>query len=206
MNGASRPTLTARVGEEYTALAATYDRDWAAYNRATAARTRAALEAQTRPAGPVLNVGCGTDPAASTGVANTVGLDPSAAMLAVARGRHPGPLVRGDAAALPFAGGTFAAAVTNSALHYLGDPAAAVRELHRVLAPGAPCVWTDWNGGSLTTQAVCFWLSKIGRPLGTVLTSSEMANAMTNAGFRDVRTDRWRHGLLWGLATVSGVK
>ena len=199
--------LPARVDAEYAALAADYDAAWAAYNAATAARTAAALSARDRPAGPVLNAGCGTDPGASTAGGNVVGLDRSAPMLRVARRDRPRvPVVLGDAAALPFGDRSFAAAVTTSALHYLPDPAAAVRELARVLRPGSPCVWTDWDGGSLTTRAVVAWLRLTGRPLGAVLTADAMAAAMTDAGFADVRVDRWRHGMLWGLATVSGTR
>ena len=160
--------------------------------------------------GPVLDVGCGT------GVLldelrefefPLVGLDRSGPMLTGARRKLPGvPLVRGDAATLPFADASFAAAVTNSSLHYLPDPAVAVRELFRVLAPGGACVWTDWDGGSLTTRAVRGWLRLTGRPLGAVLSADAMAAAMTDAGFAGVRTRRWRHGWLWGLATVSGTK
>ena len=57
-----------------------------------------------------------------------------------------------------------------------------------------------------TTRAVVAWLRLTGRPLGTVLPADAMAAAMTAAGFAEVRVDRWRHGLLWGLATASGRK
>ncbi|HEV2810076.1 MAG TPA: methyltransferase domain-containing protein [Acidimicrobiales bacterium] len=44
--------------------------------------------------------------------------------------------VVGDALSVPFADGTFAAALTRSVLIYVGDKARALEELHRVLAPG----------------------------------------------------------------------
>ena len=194
---------------EYAALAPDYDRRWAAYNGATAARTLSALTDRCANPASLLDAGCGTglllerieDPS------RLAGLDRSAAMLAEAGWRLPrAPLVRGDATTLPFADASFAAAVTNSALHHLPDPAVAVRELFRVLAPGGACVWTDWDGGSPTTRAVCGWLRLTGRPLGSVLSADGMAAALTDAGFADVRVERWRHGLLWGLATASGVK
>lgn len=199
---------------EYAALAPDYDRVWRAYNLDTAAATSTGLWDAADVArlgdGPVLDAGCGS------GVLleelhefefPLVGLDRSGPMLTVTRRRLPTlPLVRGDAASLPFADASFAAAVTNSALHYLPDPAVAVRELFRVLKPGGACVWTDWDGGVLTTRAVVAWLRLTGRPLGAVLSADAMAAAMTDAGFADVRPRRWRHGALWGLATVSGVK
>ena len=193
---------------EYAALAADYDDAWAAYNRATADRTRSALRARAGPEpGRVLDVGCGTGVLLEGMNHRGAGLDRSAEMLAVARGRLPGvPLVRGDATALPFAGAAFDAAVTNSALHYLADPAAAVRELARVVRPGGAVVWTDWDGGSLTTRAACGWLRLTGRPLGRVLPADAMAAALAAAGLERVERDRWRHGAPWGLATVSGLK
>ena len=190
---------------EYAALADDYDRRWAAYNAATNRRTLHALAAADPPAGLTLDVGCGTGLLLAGRPAPRVGLDRSAAMLARAAERLPdATLVRGDAGALPFADGAFAAAVTNSALHYLDDPAAAVRELARVTTPGGAVVWTDWDAGSLTTRAVCGWLRLRGRPLGRVLPAAEMAAAFTAAGLTGVRCERWRHGRLWGLATVSG--
>jgi arsenite methyltransferase len=58
-------------------------------------------------------------------------------------GREPGhaPLhaVRGDAVALPFADQSFDAVLTRSALIYVDDKFAAVREIFRVLRPGGRC-------------------------------------------------------------------
>ena len=57
------------------------------------------------------------------------------------------PDVLGDAAALPFAEGSFDAAVMFQVLEHVPDPAAVTREIHRVLAPGgtllgsAPFIW-----------------------------------------------------------------
>ena len=198
------------VDAEYAALAPDYDRDWAAYNAATAGRTLAALFAREDGGASVLDVGCGTGvlmEGCLGSVLLPVGLDRSPAMLARARRRLPhAPLICGDAAALPFPDASFDAAVTNSALHYLDDPAAAVRELARVTKPGGAVVWTDWDGGALTTRAVCGWLRLTGRPLGTLSSADGMAATLTDAGLEEVTVDRWRHGRLWGLATASGTK
>ncbi|MFH5805959.1 methyltransferase domain-containing protein [Alienimonas sp. DA493] len=206
----------AAVDAEYAALASDYDEDWAAYNRATTERTLRALRDRAPgdrgdEPGRALDVGCGTGallarltPAAATA---GVGLDRSAEMLAVARRRlSAASLVRGEATALPFPDAAFAAAVTNSSLHYADDPAAGVRELARVVRPGGTVVWTDWDGGALTTRGVVAWLRLTRRPLGRVLSATAMAEALRDAGLTDVRLDRWRHGWLWGLATVSGRK
>ena len=52
----------------------------------------------------------------------------SAAMLGIAAGRHPGPLVRADAAALPFADGALAAVYAVWVFHVVGDAGAVRRE------------------------------------------------------------------------------
>ncbi|MEW2354209.1 class I SAM-dependent methyltransferase [Spirillospora sp. NPDC029432] len=85
-------------------------------------------------AGLVLDIGCGEGAlsAAAPAACRVVGLDASPAMLS----RHPRPAVRAEATALPFAAGTFDAAVAVNVLYYLGDPVAAIAEARRVLAPG----------------------------------------------------------------------
>jgi SAM-dependent methyltransferase len=66
-----------------------------------------------------------------------VGLDPSAAMLAVARERGPGAaLVRGRAESLPFAAQAFGAVLCVYVIHHLDDPARFVAEAARVLGEG----------------------------------------------------------------------
>ena len=209
------------LAAEYAAAAGDYDRRWADYNAATTTRTLRMLEEllpgyEEGHGFPVLDVGCGTGLllaqfASGRADGPRVGLDRTPEMLHVARGRlnaGPGPgvpLVVGDAGALPFADGAFAAAVTNSALHHLDDPAAAVRELARVVRPGGAVVWTDWSGESWFVRAVTLWLKLTGRPMGRLLRPAEMAALLRAAGLEDVRTERFRSGR-WGLATVGGRK
>jgi SAM-dependent methyltransferase len=87
-------------------------------------------------AGRVLDIGCGEgalrEALPARMASRLVGLDASWTMLAA----HPPPVVQADAAALPFAPGVFDAAVAVNVLDHLAAPALAVREAHRVLAPG----------------------------------------------------------------------
>ena len=89
---------------------------------------------------PLLDAGCGTggNLAHLAGTGRRVGLDRASAALARCRRRGLAELVRGDVAALPFAGGSFAAVVSASVIYHqwVTDPAVALRECHRVLRPG----------------------------------------------------------------------
>ncbi|WP_067963733.1 methyltransferase domain-containing protein [Nocardiopsis trehalosi] len=105
-------------------------------------------------AGPgdlVVDAGCGPGTAAreltDRGV-RVIGVDTDEDMLAVARARAPRAEFRaGDAARLPLPDGTAAGYRAERLLHALADPAAAVAEARRVLAPGgtAVLVGQDWD-------------------------------------------------------------
>ena len=83
----------------------------------------------------VLDVGCGTGFMTRHLKGEVVGLDQSAAMLRIARGRVPGAtFVWGDALGLPFPDGAFGRAFVGNLLGVLPPPARAalVREAKRV--------------------------------------------------------------------------
>lgn len=110
-----------------------------------------------RPGERVLDVGSGpgylvASIADAVGRAGAVhGLDPSAAMNALARERAADrPQVSidtGDALALPYPDGAFDAAVSTQVYEYVADIAGALAELRRVLRPGgrALVLDTDWD-------------------------------------------------------------
>lgn len=71
----------------------------------------------------------------------TYGVDMSDGMLAQARARSDRVTwLRGPAEQLPFGDGALDAIVTTSAFHFFDQPAA-LREFHRVLAPGGLVPW-----------------------------------------------------------------
>lgn len=82
--------------------------------------------------------------------ARAVGLDASHAMLSVARanleqaGLTRVELRQGDAYAPPFARGSFDLIVVHQVLHYLDDPARALREAARLLSPGGRLLVIDF--------------------------------------------------------------
>jgi ubiquinone/menaquinone biosynthesis C-methylase UbiE len=97
---------------------------------------------QAAKPGRVLDVGCGTGLLAGRigrelASADVVGCDFSRGMLEKARANAPGAsLARGSALALPFREHSFEAVVSTEAFHWFPDQPAALREFHRVLAPG----------------------------------------------------------------------
>lgn len=90
----------------------------------------------------VLDIGCGTGLLARRirrhyPGALVVGCDFSRGMLERAASNARGvQLARGSAVELPFASGCFDAVVSTEAFHWFPDQPAALREFHRVLAPG----------------------------------------------------------------------
>jgi ubiquinone/menaquinone biosynthesis C-methylase UbiE/adenylate cyclase class IV len=108
---------------------------------------RAVLE--TLPPGRALDAACGTGRHARELVrlGHTVtGVDASPEMLGVARARVPeAEFVTGRLEALPFADGSFDAAVCALALSHAADLRAPVAELARVVAPGGEIVVSDFH-------------------------------------------------------------
>jgi len=126
--------------------AAEYD---ATFARATAPFVEALLDAAGVTAGTkVLDVCCGTGlvtAAATVRGAMPIGLDFSSAMLKQARQSHPElQFDEGDAAALPYADGSFDAVVSNFGVHHVSRPDKALAEARRVLRPGGRIAFTTW--------------------------------------------------------------
>jgi ubiquinone/menaquinone biosynthesis C-methylase UbiE/DNA-binding transcriptional ArsR family regulator len=103
----------------------------------------------------VLDLGTGTGRmlqllADHPAVERAVGLDTSHSMLAVARANLERAEVRGvdlrqgDVYSPPFERGSFELVVLHQVLHFLDDPARAVREAARLLAPGGRLVIVDF--------------------------------------------------------------
>ena len=105
-----------------------------------------------RPEGRLLDIGTGTGRVLellAPRVRQALGVDASKAMLALARSRLSGPdfahcAVRlADMYRLPLAEGSFDVVVLQMVLHHAEDPAGAVQEATRVLAPGGRLLVID---------------------------------------------------------------
>jgi ubiquinone/menaquinone biosynthesis methyltransferase len=137
MHGAAARRMFDRIAPTYDTLnrlmSAGIDGRW---------RARAVAEIVRAPAGPVLDLCAGTlDLTALVARARpddrVVALDFSAAMLERGRDKAPSAeIVVGDATALPFADGEFAATVCGFGMRNLSDPRSGARQVLRVLRPG----------------------------------------------------------------------
>lgn len=201
----------AAVHKEYAALAPAYERCWRHYLAATTGRTLDRLA--PRPGERILDVGCGTGLALAR-LAETqnglslAGVDLSAEMLTRAQHRFPKTvlLARGDAHHLPFASASFEAVITSNMLHFLAEPARALDEAARVLAPGGRLIVTDWCRDSFVMFLCERWLRIRRRPLGRVLNMRELTALAEDAGLRVNAVSRFHVHPAWGLMTLQAAK
>ena len=162
---------------------------------AVAARNRSHDLLRLAPGARVADVGCGTGRAAAelhVRGARVTGVDVDPAILGLARERWPFlDLREADACALPFADGELDAYRADKVLHALADPAAAVREAYRVLAPGGRVVLTgqDWDAlavdsddPGLTRAVVASRAATVGSPRA----ARAYRSLLLDAGFTDV--------------------
>lgn len=118
---------------------------------ASALRSRSYELMGVAPGRTAVDVGCGAGRAVAemTEVGmRSVGVDPDERMIEVARQRWPGADLRiADAYKLPFADATVDGYRADKVFHELGEPARALDEALRILAPGGRIVLVgqDWD-------------------------------------------------------------
>jgi SAM-dependent methyltransferase len=114
--------------------------------------------AGVRAGAQVLDVGCGPGRVAAGALARgaqVTAVDASPGMVRLAAASHPGLLVREAVLPhLPFADGAFDAVTGNFVVNHLGDPAAGVAELLRVLRPGGRLALSCWERQRMRATAV----------------------------------------------------
>ena len=123
----------------------------------------------------VLDLACGTGDllrAAAAEARAAVGLDLTHRMLQLARSRSARtPLVTGDMLALPFGASRFDVVTTGYGLRNVPDLGAAIREVHRVLAPNGRLLSLDFDrpANPLVRGIYLGYLSVVGSALGLAL-------------------------------------
>lgn len=146
------------------------------------------------PAGPVLDLGCGTGTFLLHYVEATgdtaCGLDPSAEMLAQARAK-PGAeavgWVLGQAGALPWPEGTFRAIFASQAWHHFPDQAQVAAECFRLLAPGGLLLVKTFSHAHWRAKPVFrFFPEMLASQLARYPDEPELKAQLRAAGFRPV--------------------
>jgi len=130
-------------------------------------------------------------------------VDATAAMAELARARCPDADVRvGTWDALPFGDGEFDLVTCSLALCHATDVAPPIREMARVLRPGGSIVMTDWCDDYLACRICNLYLRLTNRAFYRTYRERECVELFRQAGFQDVRLERYKINWLWGLMTA----
>jgi len=208
-----------KVRGMFAAIARRYDLNnrLHSFGRDQAWRRAAARAASVAPGDRVLDIACGTGDltrllAETTEAAHVTGGDYTPEMLEIAREKNQIPrteYVHADATDLPFEDGSFDAVTIAFGVRNVTDPARALEEFHRVLAPGGRLVILEFAtpksrlvraGNGLYTKVIMpitaglIARDRAGayrylpRSIETFLQPPAMTEAMRSAGFADVTT------------------
>lgn len=206
---ATGETLTAKQRRVWDKSAPGYDRQIAFLEKIWFSGGREWLGA--RADGRVLEVAIGTGrnlPYYRAGV-TVKGIELSPAMLAIARSRAAelgiaADLAEGDAQALPFEDNSFDTVVCALSLCSIPDPAAAIREMKRVLVPGGRLLLLDHIGSSWPPIYAAQWLlgQLTRRSAGEHLTRRQLP-LVRAAGFHIAETERVKAGSIERIHAVK---
>lgn len=196
------------VQREYDALARRYDQRWAGYVAASTAMADARVV--VTPADRVLDVGFGTGVSLHqlqrrSPRVRLIGVDATPAMLAQARLRlgADAMLIESSGEALPLPDRSVQMVVSTSALHYLADAPRAMREMHRVLAPGGSLVLVDWCADFVLMRALDVVLRVVDRAHERTYTAAAVQRLAIAAGFDDIDIVRRKIDHFWGLLVLT---
>lgn len=156
----------------------------------------------------LLEVGCGTGAQLELlldayPLLRVTGIDHAADQLAAARKNLADPLhatrttlAHGKAEQLPFPDGAFDAGFLCWILEHVADPTPVLRELHRVLAPGAPVVISEVMNATLyleprSPRVMRYWsaFNELQLALhGDPYVGAKLGHYLHHAGFREIET------------------
>lgn len=150
-----------------------------------------------------IDVGCGNGAFTELLVerctpAEVQGVDPSEGQLAFARTRPAARVAqfrRANAMALPFAAGTFDAAVMALVIFFVPDPAKGVSEMARVVGPGGTVATYVWDifGGGFPQEVIHAEIAKMGLtpvrpPRSDTSRMDALRDLWTGAGLHAIET------------------
>lgn len=172
----------------------TYEKD--PVSRFIAEIQRAAFEGLALgPEDRFLDVGCGSGAAVRRAAAvaqRAVGVDLSPGMITRARelacDAPDAEFVEGDAEALPFADAEFTAVLCTTSFHHYPDPAAAVREMARVLEPGGRLAIGDGCTDNPVARLLNLGLRVLERSHVSIYSSGRVRRLVEQAGLTHVDT------------------
>jgi ubiquinone/menaquinone biosynthesis C-methylase UbiE len=150
----------------------------------------------------VLEVGCGrgvgVEILLALGAARVTGFDLDPEMVALAQKRLAkyggrAHVFVGDAAAIAAPGASFDAVVDYGIIHHIPNWREALREIARVLKPGASFYFEDLFKGFISSWPVRVLLD---HPQATQFTSREFRGALESAG---LRVRQWQELGMWGV-------
>jgi ubiquinone/menaquinone biosynthesis C-methylase UbiE len=201
--------LTAKQRRVWDKGAPSYDKQMAFFEKVWFSGGREWLGERAR--GRVLEIAIGTGrnlPHYRAGVTVT-GIELSPAMLSIARSRAAelgiaARLVEGDAQALPFEDNSFDTVVCALSLCSIPDPAAAIRQMKRVLVPGGRLLLLDHIGSSWPPIYAAQWLlgQLTKRSAGEHFTRRQLP-VVQAAGFQVVETERIKAGSIERIHAVK---
>ena len=195
--------------DEKRAAGSWFDRRAGAYEDGFTARWRdpiqkGSFEALELKLGDrLLVVGCGTGAASRRAAAvagSVVGADLSSEMLKearqLARGIDNVTFVQADAEALPLEDASFTAILCTNSFHHYPNPAAAIGEMARVLAPGGRLLVGDPCADVWTVRVADLFLKRMERGHIRLYRSHEMAAFIYGAGLTGIRVRRLFDGAM----------
>ena len=214
------PLEQSRDPEQFTAFELSgWETNIGGYTAAFGAVARETVEAMLNAAGVtrgmrVLDVCCGPGMLGAGALergAEAIGLDFSLEAVELARNLVPnGHFERGDAQALPYPPESFDAVLCGYGLMHLPEPAAALREMLRVLRPGGRAAVSVWDaagfGFALVYEAVRARGSmEIGLPHGPDFfqfgSPERMLVALEETGFTDAKAHSFHQD--WHVANAD---